>query len=130
MTQPEQPAVCGECRDMIRDRAWAFRALGHETCKTAYKAEQDAARKFWVRFNPAGCAEGSALYRYVGPLVDDAHKQFTPRIRDRRREAAEGYRHEVMTAAEWDERAKPCLLGQCEHRAAKTETAAVSAPTT
>lgn len=71
---------------------------------------------FWIRISPAGCVMGSALQEYVGPLAEDAHKQFTPRIKDRRREAAEGWRHELVNRAEWDRRAKSCMTGKCEHR--------------
>jgi hypothetical protein len=96
---------------MATNRAWVLRALGHDACIGALRAEQLARRKFWIRINPQGCVEGSAL-------VDDAHKQFTPRVRDRRREAAEGYRHELVGHDEWKRRAEPCLLGQCQHRQA------------
>lgn len=112
--------VCPDCREMQTNRAWVLRALGHPNCLAAIEAEKRAARKFWVRYNPQGCAEGSALAGYVGPLAEDAHKQFTPRVRDRRREAAEGYTHVLLTADEWDTKARPCLLGQCEHRANRT----------
>lgn len=112
----EQTEPCGECREMAVNRAWVLRALGHDACVKAIRDERRAARKFWIRINPQGCVEGSALGEYVGPLVDDAHKQFTPKIRDRRREAAEGYRHELVGHDEWRQRAEPCLMGQCEHR--------------
>jgi hypothetical protein len=113
-------SVCSDCREMAANRAWVLRALGHDECVAEIRAERLAARTFWIRINPQGCVEGSALGEYVGPLVDDAHKQFTPRIRDRRREAAEGYRHELVGHAEWKTRAEPCLRGQCEHRKAAT----------
>ena len=108
--------VCADCREMLTSRAWALRALGHSECVAAIRAEQLAARRFWIRINPRGCVEGSALGDYVGPLAEDAHKQFTPRVRDRRREAAEGYRHELVGHDEWKRRAEPCLRGQCQHR--------------
>jgi hypothetical protein len=104
---------------MRDNRPWVLRALGHTECVAAIKAERRAARRFWVRFNPGGCAEGSVLAECVGPLAEEAHKRFTPKVRDRRREAAEGYRYELLGPAEWDAKAKPCLMGQCEHRAAK-----------
>ncbi|MFD7622080.1 hypothetical protein, partial [Streptomyces sp. NPDC059802] len=68
-------------------------------------------RTFWIRINPQGHIEGSVHGEYVGPLAEDAHKQFTPRVRDRRREAAEGYQHELVTRDEWSQRAELCLLG-------------------
>jgi hypothetical protein len=109
-------APCEECREMAANRAWVLRALGHPECVAAIRAEQLAARTFWIRINPQGCVEGSALGEYVGPLVEDAHKQFTPRVRDRRREASEGYRHELIGHDEWKRRAEACLLGKCQHR--------------
>ena len=77
--------------------------------------------EFWIRRNPTGCVTGSVRVEYVGLLTDDAHKEFTPRIADRRREAAEGWRHELMTRDEWDRHAKPCLLRQCNHAAAPAD---------
>ncbi|MFJ6566550.1 hypothetical protein ACIQNU_03965 [Streptomyces sp. NPDC091292] len=110
--------ACVDCRDIADNRSWALQALGHPDCVTAIRAERIAARTFWIRINPHGCVVGSALGDYVGLLAEDAHKQFTPRVRDRRREASEGYRHELVTHAEWKQRAELCLLGRCEHRAA------------
>lgn len=110
------PTICSDCREMATNRSWVLRALGHPDCVAAIRAELQAARTFWIRINRQGCVEGSALGEYVGPLVEDAHKQFTPRVRDRRREAAEGYRHELIGQEEWKERAEPCLLGKCSHR--------------
>ena len=116
MTTPK--TVCADCREIQTNRAWVLRALGHPDCIKAIRAEQLAARKFWIRINPQGCVVGSALAEYVGPLAEDAHKEFTSKVRDRRREAAEGYRHELVAHAEWKRRAEPCLMGQCEHRRA------------
>ncbi|MEU6925505.1 hypothetical protein [Streptomyces sp. NPDC046631] len=78
-------------------------------------------REFWIRINPAGCVTGSVLGNYVGPLVEDAHKEFTPRIADRRKEAATGWRHELIGHDEWTRRAQPCLTGRCQHRQATGE---------
>ncbi|KIF66247.1 hypothetical protein HY68_36675 [Streptomyces sp. AcH 505] len=75
-------------------------------------------RGFWIRIAPNGCVAGSALEEYVGPLAEDAHKEFTPRVADRRREAREGYRHELVNREEYDRRAHPCLTGKCQHRKA------------
>jgi hypothetical protein len=109
------PAICGDCRDMATNRPWALRALGHESCKVAIRAERMAARTFWIRINPQGCVTGSALGEYIGRLVEDAHKEFTPRVADRRREAAEGWRHELVGHEEWKQRAETCLRGRCSH---------------
>ncbi|MFJ4637519.1 hypothetical protein ACIP69_18080 [Streptomyces hygroscopicus] len=110
--------VCADCREMQENRAWVLRVLGHDGCIKALRAEQLAARKFWIRIHPNGCVVGSVLEASVGPLAEDAHKEFTPRVKDRRREAAEGYRHELVGHDEWKRRAEPCLLGDCDHRRA------------
>lgn len=72
-------------------------------------------RGFWIRIAPNGCVFGSVLENAVGPLAEDAHKEFTPRVADRRREAAQGWRHELVGREEWKRRAEPCLRGQCGH---------------
>lgn len=73
------------------------------------------ARSFWVQFNPSGCAVGSVLAGVVGASAEDAHKRFTPKAADRRRETTEGYRHELLVHDEWKRRAEPCFLGRCNH---------------
>lgn len=108
--------ACAECREMAANRAWLLRTLGHKDCVAAIRAEQLAARTFWIRIHPSGCVTGSALGEHVGPLAEDAHKEFTPRVVDRRREATEGYRHELVGHDEWKRRAELCLRGQCQHR--------------
>ena len=81
---------------------------------------------FWVRFNPDGCAEGST-YAVSGNEVigtpEQAHQRFEHRQRDRAREIRQGYRHELLTHAQWDDQARACLLGQCGHRTAKEAAA-------
>ncbi|TVL89823.1 hypothetical protein [Streptomyces sp. SAJ15] len=71
---------------------------------------------FWIHVGPNGCVYGSVYVSAVGPLAEDAHKRFTPCVKDRRREAAEGWRVEVVDLAEWKQRAKPCFMGACKHR--------------
>lgn len=73
-------------------------------------------RMFWIRIAPNGCVHGSALGSAMGRLAEDAHKEFTPKIADRRREAREGWTHELVDGSTWDTRAKPCLTGECDHR--------------
>jgi hypothetical protein len=107
--------ICADCREMAVNRPWVLRALGHPACLAAIKTARQAARTFWIRIDPTGCVVGSALGDYVGPLAEDAHKEFTPRVADRRREAREGYRHELVGHAEWRQRAEPCLTRKCEH---------------
>lgn len=70
---------------------------------------------FWIRIAPTGCVYGSVHEESVGQLAEDAHKEFTPRIADRRREAAEGWRHELVGRDEWKRRAEPCFMGRCSH---------------
>lgn len=72
-------------------------------------------REFWIRIDPAGCVTSSVRESFVGPLAEDVHKEFTPKVADRRREAREGWRHELIDHDEWDRRAKPCILGRCDH---------------
>ncbi|MFD3520483.1 hypothetical protein [Streptomyces sp. NPDC058653] len=72
---------------------------------------------FWIRIAPDGCVHGSVHEEYVGPLAEDAHKEFTPRVADRRKEAAAGWQHQLVNGADWDRRAKPCLTGRCNHTA-------------
>ena len=74
---------------------------------------------FWIRIDPAGCVFGSVREDFVGSLAEDAHKEFTPKVADRRREAAEGWRLELVGRNEWDRRAKPCLMGECDHLAGR-----------
>ncbi|MFI6653246.1 hypothetical protein ACIBI8_37360 [Streptomyces sp. NPDC050529] len=85
-----------------------------------------ANREFWIRIDPAGCVTGSVLAGYVGLLAEDAHKEFTPRVADRRKEAAAGWRHELISHDEWTRRAQPCLTGQCSHPRGTAPTAAAS----
>lgn len=107
-------SACADC--------WKQAANGHppvhDACLTAIRAERRAARRFWIRINPAGCVTGSV---YPSALktdtTDGAHKEFTPRAADRRRETAEGWRHERVDGDEWNRRAKPCFTGHCRHRA-------------
>lgn len=70
---------------------------------------------FWIRITPAGCVTGSVHTDTVGHLAEDAHREFTPLIANRRREAAEGYRYELVDSAEWSRRARPCLKNRCNH---------------
>lgn len=85
---------------------------------------------FWIRIAPNGCVFGSVLEDAVGPLAEDAHKEFTPRVADRRREAAQGWRHELVGREEWERRAEPCLRSQCAHHGTgrAVETATPTAP--
>lgn len=69
---------------------------------------------FWLRIDPSGCVDGSVREDTVGQLAEDAHRVFTPHVADRRREAAAGWRHELVDGAGFDA-IEPCLYGRCEH---------------
>ncbi|WP_371591200.1 hypothetical protein [Streptomyces sp. NBC_00470] len=81
----------------------------------AAEARPGVAKEFWIRIAPSGCVTGSVLASFVGLLAEDAHKEFTPRVKKRRQEAAEGWRHELVDRSEWDRRARLCMLGKCQH---------------
>lgn len=78
------------------------------------------ARCFWVRRTADGCAEGS-LHGDAAATPEQAHKEFTPRQRDRDRDDRQGYTHELIGPEEWDATAMACLLGKCAHRQDTTE---------
>lgn len=75
-------------------------------------------KEFWIRLDPSGCATGSVRTDSVGLLPEDAHKEFTPKVADRRREAQAGWRHELVDHAGFDA-VKPCLRGRCDHVAGR-----------
>jgi hypothetical protein len=113
----EDITACGECREMAASRPWVLRALGHDVCLKAIRAERVAARRFWIRINPQGCVVGSALAEYVGEdSTEGAHAEFVPDRPTRLYETAHGWRHERVSHAEWKQRAEACLLGECQHR--------------
>lgn len=70
----------------------------------------------WVKFAPDGCAI-SSLLGSCAVDEDDAHREFTPRRRDRERDMRRGYSLELLTREQWQERAKACFLGRCQHGA-------------
>ncbi|MEU2236118.1 hypothetical protein [Streptomyces vietnamensis] len=70
---------------------------------------------FWVRANPAGCVYSSSHGdTAINPA--EAHKDFTPRQRDRDRELKDGWTIRLVTREQWNEQAAPCIKGDCEHR--------------
>jgi hypothetical protein len=71
----------------------------------------------WVLFGPDGCARGSE-YGDGAFTADDAHRNFTPRQRDRDRQTRQGYRIEFLSKRQWREQAAPCFYGTCQHRKA------------
>lgn len=73
------------------------------------------ARCFWIRVNPAGCTY-SSLHGDQALTAEDAHRQFTPRQRDRHRETRQGWSIHLLTREQWKQQAEPCFMGTCEHR--------------
>ena len=115
------PTVCPDCREMLENRSWVLRALGHPECVAAIRAERQAARTFWIRIDPQGCVVGSVYASRLGEdSAQGAHAEFVPDRPTRLYEAAHGWRHERVDHAEWKRRAEACLLGECEHRTAVT----------
>lgn len=69
---------------------------------------------FWVLFDPNGCAVGSCTGESAAN-AESAHLRFTPRQRDRDRQARQGYLIELLHRPQWREKAQACFLGKCEH---------------
>ncbi|MFE5368109.1 hypothetical protein [Streptomyces mirabilis] len=115
----EQTTACADCREMAANRAWVLRALGHDECVAAIRAERRAALRFWIRINPQGCVTGSVYASALGEdSTEGAHAEFVPERPTRLYEAAHGWRHERVDRAEWKRRAEPCLVGDCQHQRA------------
>ena len=55
---------------------------------------------FWVLIAPSGHVSGSAYETAAHLLAEDAPT---------------GFRLEKVSRDEWDRRARPCLLGECNH---------------
>lgn len=75
---------------------------------------------FWTLANKHGCTFGS-LHGNCAVDEEQAHREFTPRQRDRDRQHREGYTIQLLTKEQWKAQAEPCFMGRCEHR---TEAAA------
>ncbi|MFG2328304.1 hypothetical protein ACGFMM_01625 [Streptomyces sp. NPDC048604] len=73
------------------------------------------AQCFWIHVAPNGCVCGSS-HGDQALTADDAHKVFRARQRDRDREIRDGWAMRLVTREQWDQQAKPCLMGECEHR--------------
>ena len=70
---------------------------------------------FWVYADPTGCVYGSS-HGNTAINPTEAHKDFTPKQRDRDRELKAGWTIRLVTRKQWDEQALPCIKGTCEHR--------------
>lgn len=73
----------------------------------------------WVLFGPNDCAYGSE-YGDGASSSDQAHKNFTPRQRDRDKQTRQGYRVELLSKDQWRQQAGPCFYGTCQHRKPET----------
>ncbi|MER7151212.1 hypothetical protein [Streptomyces lydicus] len=70
---------------------------------------------FWILASPTGCVY-SSTHGDTAVDAETAHQLFTRLKRDRDREARQGWTVQLLTPAQWDEQAKPCLLVKCQHR--------------
>ncbi|MEZ7005613.1 hypothetical protein [Streptomyces sp. AD55] len=68
----------------------------------------------WVLFGPNDCAYGSE-YGDGATTAEQAHKNFTPRQRDRDRQTKQGFHVELLTKKQWRQQAGPCFYGTCQH---------------
>ncbi|TFI30093.1 hypothetical protein [Streptomyces sp. 4R-3d] len=69
----------------------------------------------WVLLGPDGCAYASE-YGDGALDAERAHRNFTPRQRDRDRQTRQGYTVQLLTKDQWRKRAAPCFYGKCPHR--------------
>lgn len=106
--------VCSKCRGLQHNAPGLLRIHAHRHCWDAICAERAAARWFIIRVNPNGCVEGSTRVSST-TTIEDAHKKWTPRIADRRREHAAGWQHMMVNGTQWRQQAGPCLHGECTH---------------
>ncbi|QQN79773.1 hypothetical protein [Streptomyces sp. XC 2026] len=71
---------------------------------------------FWIQVSPSGHVTGSV---YASALAADteagAHRRFTPDRTSRATETATGVRHVRLERPQWQQQARPCLLGDCQH---------------
>ncbi|MFF7329728.1 hypothetical protein [Streptomyces sp. NPDC008150] len=68
----------------------------------------------WVLFGPNDCAYASE-YGDAAVDAEQAHKNLRPYKRERDREIQQGYRIELLSKAQWHERASDCFRGTCTH---------------
>ncbi|GAA2838218.1 hypothetical protein RMN57_13020 [Kitasatospora sp. CM 4170] len=77
----------------------------------------------WVRYEPNGCATGSALGT-TATSPEQAAAEFEPVRRNREREHRRGVRYRLVSPDQWRDTVKPCLLGECNHVTQTTRPAA------
>ena len=69
----------------------------------------------WVLFDANDCAHASE-YGDGATTAEQAHKNFTPRQRDRDRQTRQGFHVELLSKEQWRKQAGPCFYGTCTHR--------------
>ncbi|MEU5900640.1 hypothetical protein [Streptomyces venezuelae] len=74
----------------------------------------------WVLFGPNGCAYASE-YGDGATGPEEAHRNFTPRQRDRDRETRQGYHVELLSKKQWRKQAGPCFYRTCTHTPVQQE---------
>lgn len=68
----------------------------------------------WLWLNPVGHVCGSVMAD-VTPTADAAHAEFESDSRDRARQLSWGFTIELIPLAEFEARARPCMLNECGH---------------
>lgn len=74
---------------------------------------------FWVRANSEGCAVGSVRPDLGEELIatpQQAQREWSSTKRQQAKDEKHGMQHLLLSPQQWDEQAKPCLLGCCSHR--------------
>ncbi|WP_282790844.1 hypothetical protein [Streptomyces sp. CC224B] len=77
----------------------------------------------WVLFGPDDCAYASE-YGDAAAGPEEAHRNFTPRVRERDRQTRQGYHVELLSKKQWREQAGPCFYGTCTHQPTRSEAVA------
>ncbi|WP_263165452.1 hypothetical protein [Streptomyces sp. SCSIO ZS0520] len=78
------------------------------------------ARCFWVLADPNGCVYGS-VHGDQAVDAETAHRRLTRLQRDRDRQTRQGWTVQLLSPEQWDQQAKRCFLGTCQHRDAGRE---------
>lgn len=73
---------------------------------------------FWVRVNAVGCAVGSVrpdLYADLIATPQQAQREWSSTKRQQAKDEKHGMQHLLLSPKQWNEQAKPCLVGRCGH---------------
>jgi hypothetical protein len=74
---------------------------------------------FWIRANSQGCAVGSVRPDLGDDFIatpQQAQREWSPTKRQRASDERRGMQHLLLSPQQWDEQAKPCFYGRCQHR--------------